>query len=559
MGDLRERLLPGTTTTYFEKGQKGFAKVDMLIKATGGLNLSQVCSVTGLEGSTIQNWVKRGWVVNPRGKKYDEVHIARILIINALKECIKLEHIALLMRYVNGLTEDRSDDIIRESELFNYLCDALEMLGQEDDLSRSGVEAIVRTVIKDYVGPTPDAGERIRKALTIMIFACVCTDVKRRTEAMMGHVLKELRNPGMAADADEFNDDTKFEKQVIKPLQGARRESTGFDKAERGPEEVSPVRRALPGTEEFERAKQEIANRERAQVAANTTESAAKTTAAAISAGPLTAGQAGGGQASAGQASAGQASAEQASAGQADVGQASAGQASAGQASGGQVSAGQANAGQASADQAGAGQASAMPTDSGKVSSGQGSTSAAYVGPEADKQTAETVSAISASIANRSLKHEGKESDSITHEGTSQEIVSREQSKDNQVARRRKNTVIISDTDNADESGSDREGTEQAPVRRTVSQALREWDKKAADDSKDVIDNSQTPETSAADRIVELAATGGIGSAVASDKLTGTDERMSAGVTGGADAANASRTEDGNEKPPVKPVYFRKG
>ena len=193
MGDLRERLLPGTATTYFEQGQKGFAKIEMLLLATGGLNLSQVCAVTGLEGSTIQNWVKRGWVANPRGKKYDEVHIARILIINALKECVKLEHISLLMSYVNGLNDGKSSAIIKESELFNYLCDALEMMGQADDLSRGGVESLVEAVIKHYQGPTPDARDKIGKALTVMVFACVCTDVKRRTEAMMSQILGELK------------------------------------------------------------------------------------------------------------------------------------------------------------------------------------------------------------------------------------------------------------------------------------------------------------------------------------------------------------------------------
>ncbi|MDR0490781.1 MAG: DUF1836 domain-containing protein [Oscillospiraceae bacterium] len=189
MGETKEKLLPGTSTTYFGHGEKGFSKIEMLLSATGGLNLSQVCAVTGLEGTTIQNWVKRGWVANPRGKKYDEVHIARILIINALKDCIKLENIAQLMGYVNGSTEDRNDDIIKESELYNYLCDALDMLGQADDLSRSGVEKVVEALVRDYNGPTPAARDKINKALTVMIYACVCTNVKRRTEAMLGKIL----------------------------------------------------------------------------------------------------------------------------------------------------------------------------------------------------------------------------------------------------------------------------------------------------------------------------------------------------------------------------------
>jgi len=174
---------------------KGFAKIEMLLEATGGLSLSQVCAVTGLEGSTIQNWVKRGWVEHPVGKRYEEIHIARILIINALKECIKLEHIAMLMNYVNGKSQDGSEAIIKESILYNYLCEALKQSSQTDDHSKSGVETIINNVIKDYSDPNPDSRVRIRKALTLMIFACVCTDVKRRVEAMMGQILTELDNP----------------------------------------------------------------------------------------------------------------------------------------------------------------------------------------------------------------------------------------------------------------------------------------------------------------------------------------------------------------------------
>lgn len=226
--DSKEKLLPGTAIAYLEPGEKGFSKIEMLLEATGGLSLSQVCAVTGLETSTIQNWVKRGWVSHPKGKKYEEVHIARILIINALKECIKLEHIALLMSYVNGplpmpggvnsVPGNIGSDpiyrytpgqavtanygIIKESELFNYLCEALKRTGQVDDLSRSGVESVVEKVIKDYNGPNPDSRIRIRKALTLMIYACVCTDVKRRTEAMMGQILYDLENPdSVAAEA----------------------------------------------------------------------------------------------------------------------------------------------------------------------------------------------------------------------------------------------------------------------------------------------------------------------------------------------------------------------
>jgi len=196
--DSKGKVAPGMPGSSDEKG---FAKIEMLLEATGGLSLSQVCAVTGLEGSTIQNWVKRGWVEHPVGKKYEEVHIARILIINALKECIKLENIALLMSYVNGSSQDGNEAIIKESTLYNYLCEALKQSSQTDDHSKSGVETVINNVIRDYSDPNPDSRIRIRKALTLMIFACVCTDVKRRVEAMMGQILIELESPPETSEA----------------------------------------------------------------------------------------------------------------------------------------------------------------------------------------------------------------------------------------------------------------------------------------------------------------------------------------------------------------------
>jgi len=201
MLELNNKNLQESDKPYAEQVGKGFAKIQMLLDATGGLSLSQVCAVTGLEGSTIQNWVKRGWVSHPIGKKYEEVHIARILIINALKECIKLEHIAKLMKYVNGKPQDGVEPNIKESTLYDFLCEALKQSGQTDDHSKGGVEGVVDRVIRKHREPDLYVRDRIRKALTLMIYACVCTDVKRRTESMMKQVLTEMENPAPAPAA----------------------------------------------------------------------------------------------------------------------------------------------------------------------------------------------------------------------------------------------------------------------------------------------------------------------------------------------------------------------
>ncbi|MBQ5884979.1 MAG: DUF1836 domain-containing protein, partial [Clostridia bacterium] len=59
-----------------------FSNIDVLFSAAKGLSLSQVTSISGLPASTVQNWVKRGWIKVTNGKKYEETSFSRILIIN---------------------------------------------------------------------------------------------------------------------------------------------------------------------------------------------------------------------------------------------------------------------------------------------------------------------------------------------------------------------------------------------------------------------------------------------------------------------------------------------
>lgn len=233
--DVYDSTLPGSAKGQADQGEKGFAKIEVLLEATGGLSLSQVCVVTGLEASTIQNWVKRGWVAHPIGKRYEEIHIARILIINALKDCIKLEHIAKLMIYLNGKAKDGSDAIIKESVLYNYLCEAMKRSGQMGDSSKGGVESVVESVIRDYKSPNPDDRIKLRKALTLMMFACVCTDVKRRTEAMMGQILKELGDPA-------------FNTQKAKPAAVIAAKTIDVEKPKLKPQPAAPRPAAVAAT-----------------------------------------------------------------------------------------------------------------------------------------------------------------------------------------------------------------------------------------------------------------------------------------------------------------------
>ncbi|MCI8361447.1 MAG: DUF1836 domain-containing protein [Clostridiales bacterium] len=181
--------IPGTNLPDTKGNRTAFSMIEPLLAAAGGLSLSQVAAVTGLEGSTIQNWVKRGWVSKPIQKKYDETQLARILIISSLRDCMQIEQIVQLMAYVNGLVEDRSDDIIKESQLYNYLCEVVRRLTPEEGISLDGVRRLVREQTEDYSGPAPDSRTRLERALTVMALACEAGRIKNLADQLFHELM----------------------------------------------------------------------------------------------------------------------------------------------------------------------------------------------------------------------------------------------------------------------------------------------------------------------------------------------------------------------------------
>lgn len=72
------------------------------------------------EPYTVQNWVKRGFLQPPRGKRYDMEQVCRILNINLLKGALTLEQSRQLISYINGDLTDESDDLIDDTLLYFY-------------------------------------------------------------------------------------------------------------------------------------------------------------------------------------------------------------------------------------------------------------------------------------------------------------------------------------------------------------------------------------------------------------------------------------------------------
>ncbi len=191
--EINDALIPGTRLRKADMGNvTGLEFLSKVFFISEGVMLSQIREVSGIDGSTLQNWTKRGWVANARLKKYNIDQVAHILIINMLRSCIQLDRIALLLHYINGSVEDRSDDIIRDSILYDYICRILEKLMEKDVCSMTSIKDVIREQIVDYEEAMPGARERLANALEIIVVAYYAAIIKRRSDEMLTELMSTV-------------------------------------------------------------------------------------------------------------------------------------------------------------------------------------------------------------------------------------------------------------------------------------------------------------------------------------------------------------------------------
>lgn len=160
--------IPGTNKPL--KNDEPFKVFKQMIELGDGISLGQVSSITGLDPLVIQNWVKREYVSRPIKKKYYEKQLARILMINSLREVMKIEDIGNLMTLINGDVEDESDDLISEENLYSLFVRVIYNLESVDDIEKT---------IKNVMKTEKRNDEKLKVALETMIYAYLASEMKK--------------------------------------------------------------------------------------------------------------------------------------------------------------------------------------------------------------------------------------------------------------------------------------------------------------------------------------------------------------------------------------------
>lgn len=178
--------IPGTVLQIQREDAEHIEDIFDSMFLAGGIVLSQVASVTGLEPYTIQNWVKRGFLPPPENRRYTQKQLCRIIQINMLKSALSLETICSLLEYINGKLDDTADDIIDDAQLYFLFVKLAARAKQMEDAA--AWEKALETLLADYAEPMPGARVRIEKTLRIMVTAWIAARTCQAAEALIAEL-----------------------------------------------------------------------------------------------------------------------------------------------------------------------------------------------------------------------------------------------------------------------------------------------------------------------------------------------------------------------------------
>ncbi len=174
---MKLTYLPGTTLPL--KDQDDCKHLLDGIFAAGGLVLSQVTLLLGVEGYSIQNWIKRKFVSPPVAKKYSRGQFCRLAIINLLKDSLSISEIIGLLSYVNGQLDDERDDIVDDESFYEYFVMTMQASPRR---TAECYEEAAQKVLADYQEPIEGGKDRLISALTVMCIAYSSSILQRQAK-----------------------------------------------------------------------------------------------------------------------------------------------------------------------------------------------------------------------------------------------------------------------------------------------------------------------------------------------------------------------------------------
>ena len=181
---LRTGTIPGTVLPSDRFGGiTGNEFIEKIFFVTDGIMLSQIREITGIDGTTLQNWIKRGWVPSPQKKTYSREHLARILLINMMRDTVELSKIVSLLGYTDG-----GGERVTECELYDIVCSVLSVVSAAGDRI-GGFDDIITDVTDGYAGLSDETKKRVLLVVRIIVVSYYATTMKATADYMLSSLI----------------------------------------------------------------------------------------------------------------------------------------------------------------------------------------------------------------------------------------------------------------------------------------------------------------------------------------------------------------------------------
>ena len=105
---------------------------------------------------------------------------------------MQLDKIAFLVSYINGRVYDQSDDIIRDSQLYDYICRILDRLMNAGEITKDNttLRNTIEEITSDYEEKVTGARKRLNTAIEIIIIAYYASIIKSHSDEMVDALMR---------------------------------------------------------------------------------------------------------------------------------------------------------------------------------------------------------------------------------------------------------------------------------------------------------------------------------------------------------------------------------
>ncbi|MCF7619173.1 DUF1836 domain-containing protein [Bacillus sonorensis] len=163
------------------------------------VELGNLCELTSLKSTAIQNWIKRDikdLMGHPElGKKYSIDQAVILLIVRDLKSVYDFETIRPILKTIFNTITDRSDDVVSPLRFYEGCARVLDHVYQIKDYTRkeSALETIVfqeTDHLRDFYHDLPDPEwKKIRDITAVTVLSVIASHIQATAQAMIDSVL----------------------------------------------------------------------------------------------------------------------------------------------------------------------------------------------------------------------------------------------------------------------------------------------------------------------------------------------------------------------------------